>query len=361
MNLTIQGMKKIKILFLYSELAEYFVACIRHLEKNYDVEIHLVRWRVNSEAPFSFTIDESAKIYHRDDYNRQQLMKLAKSINPHLIYCSGWMDRDYLAVCKAFKEEIPIVVGLDNHWTGSLKQQLAKLINPFTFRRWFTHAWVAGSPQRVYAKKIGFHDENILEGVYSADVDLFHGQYHTNKKRKNEEFPHRFLYVGRYNEDKGVRDMIDSFTGFKAETKSDWELWCCGTGPLRNELPENEGIKHFGFVQPAQLAEIASETGVFVLPSHYEPWGVVVHEFAAAGFPLICTEEVGAISAFLEEGINGFTFAKGDRNALSKLFIKFSKIPDSQLNKMGENSYLLSKKITPSIWSKNLLSVLNEN
>ena len=40
------------ILFLYTEIANYFLACVKELHKSADVAI--VRWAVNEEAPFSF-------------------------------------------------------------------------------------------------------------------------------------------------------------------------------------------------------------------------------------------------------------------------------------------------------------------
>lgn len=350
-----------KILILYSELAQYTVAAINALQQEHDTVIHIVRWEVNREAPFNFIFDEDIKVHLRDHYTTQELLKFAQELDPDIIYCSGWMDKGYLKVCSAFKKNVPVVVGLDNHWTGSLKQHLVRAAAPFTLHKWFTHAWVAGDPQKRYAQKVGFRDENILEGVYTADVNLFQKQYHSNKEGKKKNFPHRFLYVGRYIEHKGVMDLIDAFSQFKEMKKSDWELWCCGTGPLEDELPETDGVRHFGFVQPDALAEIAAEAGVFVLPSHFEPWGVVVHEFAAAGFPLICTDKVGAVSSFLEEKKNGFIYPAGNKESLQKLFKKMSELSDEQLNEMSEHSFALSKKITPSTWSRTMLSVLNSN
>jgi glycosyltransferase involved in cell wall biosynthesis len=44
------------------------------------------------------------------------------------------------------------------------------------------------------------------------------------------------------------------------------------------------------------------------MPSKKEPWGVVLHEMAIAGLPLLASENVGAASAFLREGENGKVF-----------------------------------------------------
>ena len=43
---------KPKIVFLYSEVAGYFLACAKELANS--AEVLIVRWPVNSEAPFQF-------------------------------------------------------------------------------------------------------------------------------------------------------------------------------------------------------------------------------------------------------------------------------------------------------------------
>ncbi|WP_340102818.1 glycosyltransferase family 4 protein [Rhodohalobacter sp. 8-1] len=352
-------MNKKKFLYLYSELADYFVACIRHLEKNFNVEIHLVRWPVNSEAPFQFEFPENVTVYERRRLSSSEMVDLAKKIDPDLIYCCGWMDKDYLRICKMFKNRIPVLGGMDNHWTGSFKQQIAKILSPFTIQKYFTHMFVAGAPQRVYAKKLGFNDTHILEGYYSADFYKFNKIYKHSKENKERQFPHKFLYVGRYIEKKGIKNLWKAFIELNNEMNMDWELWSCGTGDLENLKPTHHKIIHLGFLQPEDLAEIAKQTGVFILPSHFEPWGVVVHEFAAAGFPLICSDKVGSAHKFLKNEENGFTFSSGNSKELKKAMKKIILTSDSELSQMGKKSVEYASLITPETWSKNQIDLID--
>jgi glycosyltransferase involved in cell wall biosynthesis len=55
---------------------------------------------------------------------------------------------------------------------------------------------------------------------------------------------------------------------------------------------------------------------VLVLPSDYEPWGVVVTEAAAAGLAVIASSVVGAAADVVEEGVNGRIFRRGDKEHL---------------------------------------------
>ena len=87
-----------KFLFLYTEIAEYVLACCNELANH--GEVHIVRWPVNKEAPFKFEENKKIKLYSKTDYNQDQLTHLVNSINPDVIVCSGWIDKDYLKITK---------------------------------------------------------------------------------------------------------------------------------------------------------------------------------------------------------------------------------------------------------------------
>lgn len=349
-------MEKKKIVFLYTELATYFLACVEELVKQPGIEVHIIRWEINKEAPFDFSFSTNIHFYKRNDYPGKQLNVLIKNIDPSVIYVSGWLDKGYLKVAREQKRNIPVIVGFDNQWKGTVRQYLAVIASPFKILNHFTHCWVPGKLQEEFAFRLGFKKKNILTGFYSCDFELFHQQYLSNREQKRLTFPKRFIYVGRYVESKGVKDLWTAFIELQNETANDWELWCFGTGDLKPS--EHPKIKHFGFVQPDQLLKYIKETGVFVLPSHFEPWGVVVHEFAAAGFPIICSDEVGARTVFVENNYNGYIYNSGDITALKNMLNTIISSSQEQLFKMAENSVERSKLITPEKWCQQLMSQL---
>ena len=347
-----------KIVFLYTELADYFVASVKELVKNDEVKVHIVRWPLKAEAPFSFRFYENIVVYERKEMDNHALLQLVEEINPDLIISSGWMDKGYVATCKRFKGRIPVVASMDNHWHGSMKQRLARILSPFTLRRYFDYLWVPGAPQVVYAKKLGFRDDQIFTGYYSADIALFEKVY--QQKKKIGKALKRFIYVGRYVKHKGIFDMWDSFLELKEEMGHEWELVCLGAGQEWPNRKEHPAIQHIGFVQPTEMQHYLSEAGVFVLPSHFEPWGVVVHEMAAAGFPLLCSRQVGAATNFLEEGRNGFSFVAANKDSLKNAMRKMIESSFDEIIEMGEYSHQLSKKISPQLWSKTLMEMLRK-
>jgi len=350
--------KRKHIVFLYTELAAYTLACLKKLEKK-AVDIHVFRWPVNKEAPFDFNFSEKIKVYDRHDYSRNELLDLVKNIQPDLIYCSGWIDKHYLTICSFFKTKIPIIVGFDNQWKGSVKQVMASFLNKILVRKYFTHAWIPGDAQKKFAHKLGFKAHEIITGVYSADTDLFESYYLQNKTEKEQNLPHRFIYMGRYVEWKGINELWEAFK-LLGEERKDWELWCVGTGEMYENRLEIPGLVHKGFIQPDELKEIMTTTSVFILPSKFEPWGVALHEFAAAGFPLICTSEVGASSAFLNEGENGWYIKSGDVNSIYDTFKKVIATSDEDLVKFGKRSRELAKLCTTDMWAETIFNLCAE-
>jgi glycosyltransferase involved in cell wall biosynthesis len=339
--------------FLYTEIAEYFLACCNRLAEHGDV--HIIRWPVNKEAPFQFDVNPRITLYSKPDYSQEQLQELVASLKPDVLVCSGWIDKDYLKISKNYFKKIPTVMTCDTHWTGSLKQRLATVLSRFTLMRIFSHAWVPGNIQRTYALKLGFKADHIHKGFYSCDLAFFNEVYNQQRPQKETQFPKRFLYVGRYYEFKGVKELWQAFAELQEEQPNDWELWCLGIGDLAPA--QHPKIRHFGFVQPKDLGTYTSQTGVFILPSRFEPWGVVAHEFAASGFPLLLSEAVGARDAFLQESVNGYAFNAGDVNSIKVQMKRMIAQSDGDLLAMGERSHALAQAISPEAWVKTLTGI----
>ena len=340
-------------LFLYTEIAEYFLACCKELAEH--GKVHIIRWPVNKEAPFQFQESKSLKIYSKSDYDFNQLQQLVANINPDVIICSGWIDKDYLKITKPYFKKIPTIMTCDTHWNGSIKQRIATIVSRFTLLNIFSHAWVPGQIQKQYVLNLGFKDANIGTDFYSCDLIHFEAIYQSQKILKQTQFPKRFLYVGRYYEFKGIKELWQAFIELQTEQPNEWELWCLGIGDI--EPINHPKIKHFGFVQPKDIATYTTQTGVFILPSRFEPWGVVVHEFAASGFPLLVSDAVGAKEQFLQVGKNGFEFKAQNVSDLKHTLQKFVNASESELVNMSSYSNMLSKSISPIIWVNHLLKM----
>jgi glycosyltransferase involved in cell wall biosynthesis len=349
-------MSAVKVTFLYTEVAGYFLACAAELSKH--AEVLIFRWPVNQEAPFELSKYQNLQILDRTEFNHTQLKDKLAEFAPSMIICSGWLDKGYTQVVKSFKKKIPTILSLDNHWTGSIKQKIAAAIAPFHLQKIFTHAWVPGPPQAHFAEKLGFKNANLLRNFYCADDALFDRQFQETFELKKRNFPKRFLYVARYVEHKGIFEMWNAFLQLKKEIPNDWELLCVGAGEEWENRVEGEGIKHVGFVQPEQLKQYVAKSAVYILPSKFEPWGVSVQEFAICGFPLLLSSAIGAKHTYLKEGKNGFEFEADSKEAIKKSMQKVIEMSIDELILMGEKSHEVGMSFTTVDWAKNLLSIL---
>jgi glycosyltransferase involved in cell wall biosynthesis len=341
-----------RVVFLYSELAGYFLACAKELGQHPEVEsVDIVHWPLNPEAPFQFSSTPQYTLHPKKNFNRGELKQFLAQINPTAIVCSGWMDADYNAMAKAYCKLIPVVLTLDNWWTGSLKQWLAVLSSPFFIRRHFNRAWVPGAPQQPFAEKLGFRDKKLATGFYCADPKLFEK---IHEIRKNRQPSKKLLYVGRYIDVKGIRELWTAFERL-SDDFPEWELHCIGTGDLWDERMLHPKIVHHGFKQPDELAPYLEDAACFVMPSKKEPWGVVVHEMAIAGLPLLVSGQVGATTRFLESGRNGEFMRNWNFEQVIKNFLE---LPEGTGKAMGEQSHRMGIRHQPQNWTEILLKIL---
>lgn len=343
------------IVFLYTELAEYTMACLEALEQHHDLDIHVVRWPVNNEAPFKFRKLQRVKLYDRTAFDTNGLNNLMSEIKPDLILTSGWVDKGYLKIVQDWHKKARTVLLFDNHWIGSMRQWAGTIAARATFIRYFSHVWVPGQAQYRYARKLGFRQERILTEFYCADTKAFI-DFYQNRPERQSQLPKRFIFIGRYLEFKGIFELWEAFSAFRREYP-EWELLCLGTGDLWEKRIEADGITHAGFVQPTDLHTYLEKSGVFILPSKREPWGVVVHELAAAGLPIICTDCVGAAERFVIPNENGYIIASGSSEALQKAMTDVASLSDAQRAGMGKKSHEIAQTLTPEIWAKRLRSL----
>jgi glycosyltransferase involved in cell wall biosynthesis len=99
------------------------------------------------------------------------------------------------------------------------------------------------------------------------------------------------------------------------------------------------------------------EGDIFVLPSSYEPWGVVVNEFALAGFPLVLSNRVGARTSLLTDE-NGWVFQYNDIKSLKNVLKEAMSTPQEELARMGMTSNSLSAMLDEKQYAASILKMI---
>ncbi|MHA7108843.1 glycosyltransferase family 4 protein [Sunxiuqinia elliptica] len=348
-----------KLLYLYAELMGYQIPILKQLTQNYNAELHVVHWDHKKLTPYIPPVIDKVKYYKRSIFTQSKLKELVDSINPNLVYISGWMDKDYLKIARLLRNKgIPVVAGSDTQWKGNIKQRIASLVFPLTIKKCFSHIWVAGPYQYEYAKRLGFKKREIIFNTLSANTSLFKkGQEYI--KSKKADYPKTFLYVGNFRSIKGTDILFEAFKIYRQKYKGTWNLICVGNGELKHLLNNTTGIQVIDFSTQEELVALTQKVGVFILPSRFDQWGLVVHEFATAGIPLILSENVGSSSTFLIENYNGYKYFNNCPNELAKTMYQFSLKDNDELFNMGQKSITLSQRISPEIVAASLMSVIN--
>lgn len=278
-----------------------------------------------------------------------------------LFFCGGWSDKEAVRLAKELhRRGTKTVLLIDTPWQGKLKQYANCVLNRFKLTRIFDYGWGAGEPQAKYLRYLGFPKSCVRTGVYCADTKKF-APLGANKVKVTGEgeqriWPHVFLYIGRYVEAKNMRRMERAFIkavekGERGERVRPWMLRCIGGGELWDERTIHPSIEHLGYKSPEEIQNYVKGAGCFVLPSVYEPWGVVVHEAALMGLPMLCSNRVQAATAYLKEGENGFTFDPSDEEAMTAAFLKIMRTSDAELVKFGRESARLGLGYTTEDWA----------
>ncbi|HKT03038.1 MAG TPA: glycosyltransferase family 4 protein [Rugosimonospora sp.] len=128
-------------------------------------------------------------------------------------------------------------------------------------------------------------------------------------------------FAGRLVYEKGVQHLVSALPELRYRHPG-LRVVIAGDGPHRKELQEetrrlrlDRAVSFAGFVGDDLPATLAA-TDTMVVPSIYEPFGMVALEAAAAGAPL-AVAATGGLAEIVEPGVTGVTFPAKNPDALA--------------------------------------------
>jgi glycosyltransferase involved in cell wall biosynthesis len=139
-------------------------------------------------------------------------------------------------------------------------------------------------------------------------------------------------YVGRLESIKGVDDFLEAvhpLLGQYPYLTVQVAGWYADGNPL---VSTYEGVKFLGLRE--DIPALLKETDIFVLPSHSEGLSNALMEAMASGCACIASD-VGGNAFLIQNGISGFLFPAGDREALRSHIERLLKDP-SKVKSLGE-------------------------
>lgn len=350
-----------KILFLAAHVQPFLLAGINMLVKEYDARVLVVCRPVSSIAPNPLPENKNLTFLVKGD-NTREIEERIFQFNADVVWVAGWMESNYLKWAKRYRQMgKATLMAMDTQWKGLFRQYANLVLAPFRLRPVYTHVWVPGFKQKIYAEKLGFKDSRILSGLLTPDVELFSLAYHANKEAKQKVYPKALLYIGELQPHK-FEYLLLAFTSLSEEERNGWQLIVIGKGPLETHPGmKNDGVDYRGFMQQAELVSVFKDAGVFCLTSSNEAWGTVIQEAAAAGMPLLISKQCGAHYSMLQDGYNGM-LCDGERvTDIKDKIKKMITLPVPELFAMGERSHKIGTATNPSMWAATLMSVIKNN
>jgi glycosyltransferase involved in cell wall biosynthesis len=342
----------VRVAVLMTGLTAYQDSCFRELSALGD-ELLLVHPDSMAYAPFDQSRFTTSVQRHTwtEMPPAETLVPLVDEFAPDAVIMWSWDGAGYRAVMKAQRGRALRVMFTSNFWHGSAKQYAGLAVARVYVQPLFDCAWVPGERSEAFARLIGFGGADIIRGANSADTPVFERAPRTGDELAAHR---RFVFTGRLIWHKAPTLLAEAYRRYRGRTDDPWELSVAGGGPLAAEFDGQPGVTMHGFLQPGELADLMHRSSCLILPSHIEWYGVVVHEGAAAGLPLIVSDGVGAITHMLQDNFNGWTVPAGDGPALTAAMLRMSEAGPQRLGEMSAGSRALGSRLSPTIWARNL-------
>ncbi len=150
-----------------------------------------------------------------------------------------------------------------------------------------------------------------------VDAEAFHPRFRDAAMRDllSDGHPDEtvLLYVGRLAPEKQIeqiRAVLEHVPGTR--------LALVGGGPHQENLERYFAglpVKFAGYMTGERLASAYASADIFVFPSAFESFGLVILEAMASGLPVV-SSRVGGAQDMIQEDVTGYTFAVNDVDAL---------------------------------------------
>jgi glycosyltransferase involved in cell wall biosynthesis len=278
----------------------------------------------------------------------EKLLRELEEFQPDVLVVNSWHIPAYMKAARRWRGKALRVVVMDHQWLGTPKQWLGRLTRHVYIQRAFDAAWLPGDEQATFARHLGFEQHQIISGLYTCEDSFF-----TGPQTQPQD---AFVFTGRLVDAKGVDVLAAAYRKYREVAHDPWPLKVAGMGAMDEELKAIEGTELLGFVMPKDLPAVLEDAGCLLLPSRFEPWGVVVHEAAASGLAVICTSACGSASRLVSDGYNGRVVAPDEVDQMVEAMVWITDADPEKRVLISRRSAELAKQYTPQRMAENLIT-----
>ena len=316
----------------------------------------------------------SKKLADKSIANEEFDRKVAKYIHRHhdeidCIY--GYEDTSYYSFSEAKKYGIKCIYELPIGYWRKKNQILSEQIN--TRPEWASTMGIdCNDIEKLHRKdlEISLADLIVVPSVFvEKSLELYPDSlppiaivpygapsqinYNKNGIRGGRE-KLKALFCGGLTQRKGIADIADVYD----RTSDLMELTVIGNGNIESCPPLGNFINkvnHIKSVSHDELLKIMAESDIFLFPSHFEGFALVVFDAMSQGCPLITTL---VTSGPIKDGYDGWIVEPGDVDSMVKL-IESLYTNREYITRCSLNARLTASKNTWEKYHGDLINVLN--
>ena len=197
--------------------------------------------------------------------------------------------------------------------------------------------YLTNSEKNFVTKK--FHNNYVNSDIVGVGIDIEKDVENINLKDRFHIEDEYLIYLGRIDESKGCKNMIDYFLEYKAKYNNNLKLALAGKTAMN--IPVNNDILNLGFVSEIEKINLLKNSKALILPSEFESLSLSTLEAMYFGIPVLVN---GKCDVLKDHAI----LSKAGLYYMNKLeFIESLAYIDENpemMKKMGENGVLYVEK-----------------
>lgn len=285
------------VVVLYSEGVDRSIRQLYQVEETYEEGIRTLRLRYRKSP-----IRKTTYLIYLWAMFRAFRSLVSDGFRPDVIHAHVY-SAGFPAVLIGRCYGIPVIV--TEHYTG-FPRGLIRGAELFKARFAFEHAAVVcpvSEDLKTHIERLGIKARfQVIPNV--VDTNLFYPP-ETPPKRPNGK--KRLLTVALLTPKKGIPYLLEALAQLRTK-RDDFVLDIVGDGPNRCEYKEltcklglQDVVCFHGLKTKQEVAEFMRQCDVFILPSLFETFGVVIIEALACGKPVIASDIGGPNEIVTEE------------------------------------------------------------
>ncbi len=173
--------------------------------------------------------------------------------------------------------------------------------------------------------------------------------------------PQKLLFVAKQNYiDKGAKLLLEAFRLLRGMHPT-VELVMVGPDPKAiGALPDEERITFHSYLEWNALELLFNEAYAFVMPSLYEPYGLVYLEAMKCGVPIICSN-TGGMSTVVDQYDCGWSLTRGNAQELADIMHEALSNPAASQEKGGRGRSFVNNHCSWDLCAEKIIQQLEKD